>query len=74
MFTIRSFGQRRHCETAATLHGALASEYRGRSVAVQFRTPRGLKRSVFVDVTEDGLIVESYGERRAVDFEQCVAY
>lgn len=70
MLKIKAFGRDREFTSVQALKNALAQEYRGQSVSIVYAAkPRGLLRAIFVDVSGDGKVNESYGSRRVVDFE-----
>lgn len=68
MITIRllNFGNDRLCGGLDDLLVALRG-YRGRSIAVHFRTDRGLTAVCYWDVGADGSAVQSYGDQAPVD-------
>jgi hypothetical protein len=57
---IRNFKTRLTCETLAEAKKKLIEEFQGMSVAVQWTKPNGMVKSTFVDVTNNGLIIDSY--------------
>lgn len=72
-FRIRNFGNDEEFDDVESLVEGLVSNYRGMSVAVHVRGgPTGMLRPFFVDVTEGGDLVETYGEEpyKRVDIER----
>lgn len=70
MFRIRAFGNDQQCTSVQALIEALRRDYSGQSVAIAYRTgPNRLLRTRFVDVLDDGHVIDSYGEQAPVDFD-----
>ncbi|MBD3821646.1 MAG: hypothetical protein IE914_05245 [Thiotrichales bacterium] len=57
---IRNFKNRLVCKNLAEAKKKMVDEFRGVSVAVHWTKPNGMVRSIFVDVTNNGLIIDSY--------------
>ncbi|PCI58863.1 MAG: hypothetical protein COB35_12660 [Gammaproteobacteria bacterium] len=57
---IKNFGNDMECNTLAEFKKALTEKYVGRNVSIVSTLPSGIKTSVFVDVQEDGSLIESY--------------
>jgi hypothetical protein len=74
MFLIRDYGKKEGCRTIEQVQEILRTKFAGRSVSVQYPTkPHGMVATLFVDVRQDGEIVESYGENASVDFDEIAA-
>lgn len=69
MFTIRKFALRVPCDDIHALQSVLKDDFKGESVSIEFRRSTGIIHSLFVDVTEEG-VVESYGQQKPVDFDK----
>ena len=62
-FTVRDFGNDRGYGTVDDLMRGLEKHYAGRSVAIHVMTPKyGMTRPLFVDVSSDGELFETYGK------------
>ena len=69
MYQIRAFGNDRECDTVDALQETLGREYAGQSVSILYRAAAtGMRRVHYVDVQDDGTVIESYGEHAPVDF------
>lgn len=67
---IKNFGKDLSFGSVEELKDALVNEFKGKDTSVVFRTkPNGMLATVFVSVSEDGVIRESYGEESVVDFD-----
>jgi len=71
-YRVRNFGNDRDYDSVEALIEGLAEHYRGESVAVHVRTPAyGMTRPFFVDVAQNGQLLETYGEtpNKTVDID-----
>lgn len=68
MYFIRHSHERIPCADTRTLQTVLSRDYMGASVSIELQRPSGITHSVFVDVTQEG-ILESYGGKHPIDFE-----
>lgn len=59
-YRIRNFGNDRDYEDVDELIHGLRNHYAGDSVAIHIRNRRGMLMCMFVDVTDQGEILESY--------------
>lgn len=70
MFRIRAFGNDQQCASLVALIKALQRDYSGQSVAITYRAgPSKMLRTHFVDVLNDGHVIDSYGDQAPVDFD-----
>jgi hypothetical protein len=72
-FVIRQFAIRRPCDSIEELKATLLDECMGESVTIQYSRPSGMLATMFVDVT-DGGVVESYGEQKCVDLDAILGH
>lgn len=61
MFNIRDFGNDRTANSEEELKTLLVEHYKGRSVAIHTTKPSGITSVDYVDVLDDGKVVQSYG-------------
>ena len=72
---LKDFGHDRELSSVEELKETLIRDYQGQSVSIVYATrPHGMLRTVFVDVSADGTVTESYGAQRPVDFEAIEAH
>lgn len=70
MFEIRNFGNNVKCDDANSVLSALSEKYAGKSVSVAFGSKvSGIKKILFVDVSNDGLVTHSYGDKAELNVE-----
>lgn len=70
MFRVRNFGNDAECSSIEELRNCLASKYAGQSISIVYSNPiGGMKKTLFVDVSTDGSLTESYGMQKTVDLE-----
>ena len=70
---IKNFSADREVSSVDELKRVLAKEYRGKSISVVHRKRSGMKAVTFVCVNKDGNMIETYGNRKPVDFEKIAA-
>lgn len=66
MFKIKDFGQDREVSTFGALLDVLRSDYKGKSVSVMYKRASGLSAVIYVTVSGDGVIRESYGDQHVI--------
>lgn len=57
---IKSFGRDSFCDSPKSLANTLLSDYKNSSVTIVSTTASGTRQTTFVDVLEDGTIIDSY--------------
>jgi hypothetical protein len=74
MFEVRVLGATKPfiAQNTAELCNHLRENHKGHHVSVRYKHPTGIKRLAFVSVTDRGLIRESYGEQRPINFEALI--
>ncbi len=75
MFKIKDFGQDRVVGSFPMLLSVLSSEYKGKSVGVVYKKSSGIAAALYVSVSADGVIRESYGSESEItaDYELLLA-
>lgn len=75
MFKIKDFGQDRLVGTFPALLAVLSKEYKGKSVGVMYKKSSGISAALYVSVSADGVIRESYGSESEItaDYERLLA-
>ncbi|MFC5079575.1 hypothetical protein VTH8203_01359 [Vibrio thalassae] len=69
MFLIRDYGNDTPCKSIVELKSQLAALYPNQSVSIQYARPSGIETVDFVDVSDSGVVTESYGDASLYDFE-----
>ena len=64
VFRIKNFGVEVECQSFKELISVLESRFKNKSVAITYKEkPDGLLKTAFVDVSNDGGVFLSYGNR-----------
>lgn len=68
-FSVRDFSKRTKVPNILLLKEELL-KYKGHSVTIEYKTKRDMTQCVFVSIDNDGIIRESYGDKKIIDFDE----
>jgi hypothetical protein len=69
-FKVKNFGNDSLCRDVQELKKVLEQKHRGESVSIVFqKPPNGLLTTLFVDVSTEGEITNSYGNNETINLD-----
>lgn len=72
---VKDFGKSIPFNSIEDMRSTLQREYTGKSVSVVIQgAERGNKKLLFISVTDKGVIEETYGEKKTVNFSELSSY